>query len=380
MKRFKVFLAAIFVLLPYSISAQEAVDLGLSVKWSTMNVGANSPEDRGDCFYWGDTSPYYKDKDYFDSSFKIIAHNKEFPWIPQDISSSKYDVARQKWGGRWRMPTANEYRELLTNCKVESVDGNSHKLWRVIGPNGKSILMPSEFYWSSSLDEQHNSHAYCMRLSDRWMDDHHHTISPMLRVEFGVIRPVQDYAKESSTRSDIRLAEQREKEKRDSEVVLQKKQMLIPMSIVLDIYKHKDDRNYITKKLSEYGYSFFTQYEDGEFWTKDVSLKEMKDKDGYSYYEAAERKGSSALIRDYTLGISVYGLKDFIEWEKQLQELGYKYVKYDWFSPDENGWTELGNYGNLCKKYIDSKGNSVEFMKSGDGHPGYDIYTVEFAQ
>ena len=185
---------------------------------------------------------------------------------------------------------------------------------------------------------------------------------------------------ETARKDSIRLEQQREKERREAEIALKKKQMLIPMSAILDMYKHEKDRNYITTKLSEYGYSFFTKYEDGEYWTKDVSLKEMKDEDGYSYYEAVERKGSSALIRDYDLGLSVYETKDFLKWERQLQELGYKYVKYEGFPPDENGWTELGNYGNLCKKYLDSKGNYVEFMKSGDGHPGYDIYTVEFAQ
>ena len=35
----------------------KAVDLGLSVKWANMNVGANSPVDYGDYFAWGETKP-----------------------------------------------------------------------------------------------------------------------------------------------------------------------------------------------------------------------------------------------------------------------------------------------------------------------------------
>ena len=40
-----------------SDNSHEAVDLGLSVKWATMNVGANAPEEYGDYFAWGETEP-----------------------------------------------------------------------------------------------------------------------------------------------------------------------------------------------------------------------------------------------------------------------------------------------------------------------------------
>ena len=56
--------------------------------------------------------------------------------------------------------------------------------------------------------------------------------------------------------------------------------------------------------------------------------------------------------------------------------MGYKEEKYGDDLPEEDGWTVLGAHGNLCRLYKDSKGNSVEFMKDGDGHIGYDVYDV----
>ena len=180
----------------------------------------------------------------------------------------------------------------------------------------------------------------------------------------------------------IRLAEQKEKERIESEIALKKRKMLIPFSVVLDMYKHKEDKESIIQKLKEYGYSYFTSYENGEYWTKDVNLEAHKDWRDYTYYEATERKGSSVLIYNEGMGfsISVYSHNDFKDWEKQLKQMGYKNQKYGDDLPGENGWTALGAHGNLCRQYVDNKGNVVEFMKDGDGHPGYDVYSVDWAQ
>ena len=97
----------------------EYVDLGLSVKWATFNVGALSPEDFGSYYAWGETetkSVYtgftykWSDVNYIDLT-KYNTDDNKTTLDPED------DVACVKWGGSWRMPTKAELDELQANCK-----------------------------------------------------------------------------------------------------------------------------------------------------------------------------------------------------------------------------------------------------------------------
>lgn len=168
------------------------VDLGLSVKWATCNVGANVHEEYGDYFAWGETKP----KDYYDwSTYKWC--NGNYNNLTKYCTESDYgtvdnktvldladDAAHANWGGAWRMPTLEEQRELLYNCtwtwtKVNGVNG-----YTVTGPNGNSIFLPaagsrigSDFdfagsngeYWSSSLDTDYSStNAYYLSFNSRY--------------------------------------------------------------------------------------------------------------------------------------------------------------------------------------------------------------------
>ncbi len=91
------------------INGHEWVDLGLSVKWATCNVGASSPSDFGGYYAWGELtekSSYTEEnsKTYGDSSISDIGGN------PQ------YDVATATWGSSWRLPTEHELQELIEKC------------------------------------------------------------------------------------------------------------------------------------------------------------------------------------------------------------------------------------------------------------------------
>jgi hypothetical protein len=86
------------------------VDLGLSVKWATCNVGANSPWHYGDYYAWGETATK---STYTENSYVADIKNHE------DINGTTFDVARIKWGGNWRMPTKTEFEELVDNCSWE---------------------------------------------------------------------------------------------------------------------------------------------------------------------------------------------------------------------------------------------------------------------
>ena len=89
----------------------EAVDLGLSVKWANMNVGATKDSGFGSYFAWGETKPkkYYSWGTYTwsqgDSNFllKYSVNDRKVQLAPSD------DAARANWGGEWRMPTIEEF-------------------------------------------------------------------------------------------------------------------------------------------------------------------------------------------------------------------------------------------------------------------------------
>ena len=156
-------------------NGHEYIDLGLSVKWATMNVGANSPEEHGDYFAWGETQPKatydwstYKwcngsettlTKYNTDSSYGTVDNKTQL-----DLSD---DAARANWGGSWRMPTKAEQDELRNNCTWTWTTENGVNGYKVTSKsNGNSIFLPAAgfrsasslyeagsfgYYWSSSL-------------------------------------------------------------------------------------------------------------------------------------------------------------------------------------------------------------------------------------
>ena len=144
------------------------VDLGLSVKWATMNVGASKPEEYGDYFAWGETTTkttydmltykYYNLSSgtitkYNNSSYYGTVDNK----TQLDLSD---DAARANWGGSWRMPTDAEFTELREQCTwtIIQVEDNFGGIINVgynvtSKSNGNSIFLPAAGYrYESSLD------------------------------------------------------------------------------------------------------------------------------------------------------------------------------------------------------------------------------------
>lgn len=111
----------------------EMVDLGLSVKWATCNLGASSPEEYGNYYAWGETKP--KD-DYSWATYKWCkCENNQLVGMTKYCLESLYgyfgfsdfkamlepedDAAVVAFGGKWRMPTMVEYSELIDNCTWE---------------------------------------------------------------------------------------------------------------------------------------------------------------------------------------------------------------------------------------------------------------------
>ncbi len=153
-----------------TINGHEWVDLGLSVKWATCNVGASQPHGYGNYYAWGETST--KSKYTSDNS---RTHGKNM----RDISgNSTYDVARSNWGGSWRLPTKREMEELKDKCTWTWTSQSGVKGYKVTGPNGNSIFLPAAgncdwssrndvgedgYYWSSTPNESYTDCAYYLR-------------------------------------------------------------------------------------------------------------------------------------------------------------------------------------------------------------------------
>lgn len=123
------------------------VDLGLSVKWADYNIGANTAEETGYFFSWGEIMQ----KNLYEYSVldKVNIH---------DISRNlKYDAATAIWGGNWRLPTKREVEELINQCKWFWCTINGIAGVNITGPNGNNIFLPlagfkkGEKWWHNGL-------------------------------------------------------------------------------------------------------------------------------------------------------------------------------------------------------------------------------------
>ena len=171
----------------------EYVDLGLpsGTKWATMNVGANAPEEYGDFFAWGETTPQkayswatYK---YCNGTYKTLTkYNTNRNWggfidgkIVLEISD---DAARVNWGGTWRIPTIEELTELYEGCDWTWTILNGKTGYNVTSKvNGNAIFFPAEgyvfngasgnigtygYYWSSSLNPESPSDCKFLKFGE----------------------------------------------------------------------------------------------------------------------------------------------------------------------------------------------------------------------
>lgn len=149
------------------INGYAYVDLGLSVKWATCNVGTTTPAGYGNYYAWGETTTK---SSYYESNCKTYdLYNYELRskgYIGSDDNlTMPHDAARANWGSTWRMPTKEEMEELVNNCNLEWTTQGGIKGCKVTGPNGNSIFFPAAgcrygtspaytgddgYYWSST--------------------------------------------------------------------------------------------------------------------------------------------------------------------------------------------------------------------------------------
>ena len=153
--------------LEYHINEEEMVDLGLSVKWSTHNVGAASATDFGQYFFWGDTIGVKPSESQYNQEVPYTGQYSEFKNILQThIAKTKFDAAYQLQGKNWRLPTAAEYKELIDKCTCVEVYMNNAEGYLLTGPNGNTLFLPKAEnmkLWSGRMNttgEYNNSAVY----------------------------------------------------------------------------------------------------------------------------------------------------------------------------------------------------------------------------
>ena len=146
------------IILGFCLSAcaqnvENAVDLGLSVKWASHNIGAKSASDYGTYLAWAEMEP--KTKYWFDT-YKYT-DSKECEQCLVDLGESicgtEYDMARQLWKGDWRLPTDTEIMELRNNCLWEWTQQDGVNGFKITGPNGNSIFLPAGGFISGENNE-----------------------------------------------------------------------------------------------------------------------------------------------------------------------------------------------------------------------------------
>ena len=201
-----------------SINGHEYVDLGLSVLWATCNIGAKEFYSYGDYFAFADT---HNDITGDDSEDKVV-YNKLGLKEGTCISGTANDIALYKWGSDWRLPTDDEFYELIENCKLEysyhkdevKHDGDyySHGLKFISKINNNTIFLPfagchfekkqdedpyecnsTGFYWSGDVTSYGNLlRAFCLLIdSDKYATPNAWVDGRNLNC-FQSVRPVAD--------------------------------------------------------------------------------------------------------------------------------------------------------------------------------------------
>ena len=172
----------------------EYVDMGLSVKWATYNVGANAPEEYGGYYAWGEieTKSIYDwtTHKYYDSTTKTFLKYNDY-WHQGGVHDFKMtldpsdDVAHINWGGNWRMPDEDELRDLRDNSTLAFCTQNGIPGYRITSTiNGCSIFVPASgkkvgqqleevgsaaYLWSTTRIKEKSEYAFYVKVSSPYL-------------------------------------------------------------------------------------------------------------------------------------------------------------------------------------------------------------------
>ena len=156
-------------------NASQVVDLGLSVKWASCNLGASSPEGYGDYYAWGETAPKqtYTQENYawcMGAERTLTKYCYDSAYGYQGFVDDKRileladDAAYANLGAGYRTPTCGDWKELFENTSHEWTNdyqgsGVSGYILTsaVAGYTNRSIFLPCAGYGAYMSSEQRNS-------------------------------------------------------------------------------------------------------------------------------------------------------------------------------------------------------------------------------
>ena len=186
-----------------SLTEGDFVDLGLSVKWASHNMGASLPEEKGDYYAWGLTEPGQTFNNFTYPYFNERWYQTGLPQyraIAENICGTEYDAARVKLGGTCRLPSKDEVEELISQCTFRWIYYKGTYGALFTGPNGNTIFMPKTGYnwggienpyyvycWTGTQHETNVSAAYWLKITDGLLE-----VAIGGRGDGVVIRPVQE--------------------------------------------------------------------------------------------------------------------------------------------------------------------------------------------
>jgi hypothetical protein len=170
------------------------IDMGTSVMWSPVNLGATTMGEYGDYYAWGETEPkqYYSiltykwcDGDTYSFTKYVLSKDCGAEVDSLTVLELEDDAAHVHWGGTWRLPTKEEMQELYDNCEFEYIHGDAGRGILVTAKNGNTLFFPLTYdwddgvkwgyYWTSSLC-RNTTAAYIL-----WLTDNKNATSQMMR-------------------------------------------------------------------------------------------------------------------------------------------------------------------------------------------------------
>ena len=178
-----------------------AVDLGLSVLWADCNIGGDSESPIGGLYGWADPTGEKTSQNVADY---VPLRKNLSGQIPTNISGTECDIATAKWGQGWRMPSKEDWKELIEKCKWTKEKAFHVNGYRVEGPNGNSIFLPNTglrfgetisntdagYYWTSEM-AQNDSDCACYYYFDG--EKHNDIVSTRNYVYSGrAVRPIRN--------------------------------------------------------------------------------------------------------------------------------------------------------------------------------------------
>ena len=194
--------------------------------WATTNIGAEKPEDYGYYFWWGDTVGCKRENDKWVASDGSNPNFSFYPgntptfdksgltlqsegWITADgVLAPEYDAAKKHWGGDWRMPTKQEFNDLISQCDWTWTTLNGVNGYIVRGKgdySSKSIFLPcaGSVGYGTSLNDAGSGGDYWSSVPDSDGDDawtltfssSNHCADDYFRYYGRSVRPLQGFTK-----------------------------------------------------------------------------------------------------------------------------------------------------------------------------------------